>query len=151
MSQSDFEEVKNLYTDENVRRFLGGPRRTFTLDEFADDVDAEQSWHWTVRKAGTNEFIGMISLATHHSGKDTEVSYQFLPKWWKKGYAKETVARVVTFAFEDLNLERVVAETQTANRPSCLLLERLGMEVIDNYERFGADQSLYSISDNRHF
>ena len=84
----------------------------------------------------------------HHIGNDIEVSYQFLPKWWGAGYATEVMKEIFKFAFESLNLPRVIAVTQTANISSRKLLERLGMKLISKYQRFGAEQSLYSIESN---
>ncbi|RWZ58612.1 N-acetyltransferase [Halobacillus fulvus] len=145
---SDYEGIKELYQNKEVREFLGGTKEEEAIKEIIDNVT--QSGHDTcycsVREKRTNEFIGLISLDTHHSGHDTEVSYQFLPKWWGSGYATEVVGEITRFALEKWELPRIVAETQTANRRSCKLLERVGMKVIDSYPRFGADQSLYALN-----
>ncbi|WP_226577961.1 GNAT family N-acetyltransferase [Halobacillus litoralis] len=148
VNQADFNDVKNLYVNDDVRKFLGGTREEVEIQGIIDqmvnnDVDA---WYWGVRKALTLEFIGIISLDPHHSGNHTEVSYQLLPEWWGKGYATEVVKEVIEYGFQQLNLKRIVAETQAANKPSCKLLERVGMTKIDQYQRFGATQSLYSKS-----
>ncbi|NOU71295.1 GNAT family N-acetyltransferase [Paenibacillus sp. LMG 31458] len=71
-----------------------------------------------------NEFIGLVSLDKHVDG-GTEVSYEFLPTWWRSGYATEVLSQVINFSFNELELSRVIAETQTANAPSCRLLEQL--------------------------
>lgn len=89
--------------------------------------------------------IGLVSLAPHHEGVYQEVSYQFLPCWWGKGYASEVVSVILHFALHGLNLSTVVAETQTANKASCQLLERLGMQLERTVFMFGAEQALYSI------
>jgi len=38
-----------------------------------------------------------------------------------------------------------VAETQSANKASCKLLEKLGMNLKQIVQRFGAEQSIYCI------
>lgn len=53
---------------------------------------------------------------------------------------------IINYALNELNLSRVVAETQTANTSSCRLLERVGMEIEKISIRFGAEQAIYSIS-----
>jgi [ribosomal protein S5]-alanine N-acetyltransferase len=45
----------------------------------------------------------------------------------------------------ELSLPNVIAETQTANRASCKLIERLGMKLEKTIERFGAEHAIYSI------
>src|SRR5699024_8560735 len=101
------------------------------------------AWYWVVRDSKTNAFIGLISLDEHHSGKDIEISYQLAPRWWGAGYGTEAVGKIMSFAFSILKMPRIVAETQAANVPSRKLLEKLGMEKIDAFERFGAEQVLY--------
>ena len=85
-----------------------------------------------------------MSLGSHHIGSDTELSYEFLPKHWGRGYAHEAAEALITYCFSHLMLDRVVAETQAANPRSRKLLERLGMTLDSSFERFGAVQVLYA-------
>ena len=141
----DREDVLRLKTDAEVRRFLGGPIAEETFDaRFAGMLAPEPgSYCWSIRTENGNAFIGLVYLGPHHDG-ETEVSYELLPAWWGKGLAAEAVGAVISFALNELNLPRVVAETQSANRKSRQLLERLGMRLIDSVERFGAPQVIYS-------
>lgn len=146
--KSDIEDVKELYRNEEVRKYLGGIRDEASMDAAFQEVlelnDASQ--YWVIRKKEGNHFLGMVSLSPHHDGAYFELSYQFLPKWWGMGYATEVVQAVLDYAFVEMKLSKVVAETQTANVDSCRLLERLGMTVEKTLERFGAEQALYSIA-----
>ena len=81
----------------------------------------------------------------HHDGVYLEISYQLLPNWWGAGYATEVVQVIINFALIELNLSKVIAETQTANTSSCKLLENLGMKLERTISRFGAEQAIYSI------
>lgn len=49
------------------------------------------------------------------------------------------------YAFNTLKLTEIVAETQTSNRASCRLLEKLGMKFRETIQRFGEEQSIYCI------
>ncbi len=145
LRSDDLECVVRLYTDVEVRRFLGGPaseeaiRSAFSV--LIDPSTAVQ--HWAIRLRHNGAFVGVVSLGPHHDGVDTEISYQLLPEWWGRGYAKETVQAVVDYALDSLGLPRVIAETQTANAASCRLLEQLGMRLERMVERFGAEQAIY--------
>lgn len=96
------------------------------------------------RLKNTNDFIGLVSLDKHIDG-DTEVSYEFLPKWWGAGYTTEVMGEVLNFALNVLTLTKVIAGTQTANLRSCRLLEKLGMKLQITVQRHGAEQAIYSI------
>lgn len=144
LAESDFTSVAKLYTNQEVRRFLGGVRG-LSREHFALLCSVSGSSIWTVSLNETGDFIGMISLGRHHDGEDMEVSYQFLPGSWGKGLASETVGAIVQYAQDNLNLPRIVAETQVANDRSKLLLERLGMRPVRWLVRFGEEQVVYEL------
>ena len=130
-----------------VRRYLGGViPEEYTRTKFIETLNRSQidSHFWVVRLKIDTEFIGLVSFDKHVDG-GTEVSYEFLPTWWRSGYATEVLSQVINFAFNELELSRVLAETQTANAPSCRLLERLGMKLERKVQRFGAEQAIYYI------
>ena len=103
-----------------------------------------------VKEKSTHTFVGLISLDTHHDGISTEVSYQILPNCWGKGIASEVVEKVIDYAFKSLNLPEVIAETQTANKPSCRLLEKLGMNLRETLLRFGEEQAVFCLTNPYH-
>ena len=145
--KSDCSDVKKLYANQEVRKFLGGIRpeesTNLVLEEMLDPN--QNSFYWIIREKQTRNFIGLVSLAPHHEDIYQEISYQFSPCFWGKGYAIEVVSLIISFALYELNLSTVVAETQTANKSSCRLLERLGMKLERIIFRFGAEQAIYSI------
>ena len=54
-------------------------------------------------------------------------------------------AQAIAVARDNLNLTRIVAETQVANTRSRAFLERLGMKAIRELTRFGEPQLLYEL------
>ncbi|MCP3029483.1 GNAT family N-acetyltransferase [Halobacillus sp. A5] len=147
IQESDFKYVKELYVDPTVRKYLGGPPKEEMVPSIFDDMinSDRNSLYWVVREIESSGFIGLVSLGPHHDGEDVEISYQLLPPWWGKGYGTEVVKEVIDYAFNELNLVKVIAETQTANIYSCRLLEKAGMELDKIITRFGEKQSIYSL------
>lgn len=145
--RSDFEEVKEVFLNHEVRKYLGGIVEEKSIEAALDGMNnrREEFLYWVVREKAANHFMGLVSLDQHHDGVDTEISYQFLPKWWGAGYAAEVVQVIIHYALTELGLPKVIAETQTANTASCRLLERLGMNLEKTITRFGAEQAIYSI------
>lgn len=137
-----------VYTDSSIRLYLGGPVSFEEANRRVDNLLASTSTEltWVIRRKDDGAVLGTVSLGRHHDGTDTEVSYALFPEFQNVGYGIESVSAVVTYAFETLRLPRVVAETQTANSASCHLLERLEMSIDRKVVRFGAEQSIYSIS-----
>lgn len=56
-----------------------------------------------------------------------EIFYNLDPKYWGKGYATETVKRVIRFGFVELRLHKVEAGVATGNTRSVRVLEKAGM------------------------
>ncbi|WP_087919643.1 GNAT family N-acetyltransferase [Paenibacillus donghaensis] len=52
---------------------------------------------------------------------------------------------MLIYVFNDLNLTKVIAETQMANHSSCRLLEKVGMKLEQTVIRYGAEQAIYGI------
>lgn len=76
----------------------------------------------------TGELVGDCALkvdAEEHY--QAEIGYTFSREHQGKGYATESTSRLLDYAFEDLNLHRVVAIVDCENERSVALLERLGM------------------------
>ncbi len=103
-----------------------------------------------MRLGAQNRPIGLIELGLHKDGQDHEISYQFAPAYWGKGYAREAAHNVIGHAFEDAGLTRIIAETQSANAASCRLLQQLGMSEVVRLHRFGAEQIIFATTPPQH-
>ena len=148
LKENDYQDIKELYFDEDVRKFLGGVGSKEGFDNnFNDMISPEDdSFYWVIRLKANNELIGLVSLDKHHDGLNIEISYQFKPVWWGQAYAEEVIRKVIDYAFNELNMKKLVAETQSANIGSCKLLKKVGMILEQKIIRFGAEQSVFSIS-----
>ena len=146
---TDWDLVVKIYTNAEVRRFLGGVVDSQTIRlRFQKMLKSNtEIQHWVIRVEENNFLtgIGIVSLGLHHNNIDTEISYQLLPEWWHKGYGTEAAQAVVNYALTVLGLSRVIAETQIDNIASCQLLERIGMRLERTIERFGAKQGIFTI------
>ena len=58
--------------------------------------------------------------------------YAFAPAHQRRGYATEAVKALITFAFAELMLHRIVATTTYDNEPSIGVMRRLGMRIERN-------------------
>ncbi|MBU5466148.1 GNAT family N-acetyltransferase [Virgibacillus sp. MSJ-26] len=144
--KTDFNDVRNLYTNPEVRKYLGGIRGENSIKSAMGKMlkPPQNSFYWIVRERETGCFIGLVSLDPHHEGDYQEISYQFIPDYWGQGYATEVVGHIIDYSLSELALSKIVAETQTANTASCKLLEKLGMTLERIVYRFNAEQAIYS-------
>lgn len=146
IQKTDLAFFFRLLGNNRVRQYLGGTlgwRQRFS--RFKDCAAAPRNVGvWVVCTANAKQPIGLIELGPHKDGEDYEVSYQFDPVFWRRGFACEAVQAVVNHALEGHGLERIIAETQSSNEASCRLLRKLGMVEINRVRRFGAEQIIFA-------
>lgn len=146
LRERDRDGLLETYTNPALRRFLGGG---LTVEIAGARVDALlqslPQYNWAIRDDVDGEFLGLITLTPHHDGVDTEVSYVLLPHAQGRGIATAALRAALDHAFSTLKLDRVVAETQSANDKSVALLTRLGMRAVKSLVRFDAPQTIFAI------
>lgn len=145
LCENDVPEAIRLLTDPQVRKYLGGPvPEDMAVHRIKGWINAPDSIHYAVRNKETNALMGIIDISPHHNLIDKEISYQFLPEYWGKGYAHEALNWLLSHCKKDLHVTTVVSETQSANARSCNLLKQLGYEEKERLIRFGAEQIIYT-------
>lgn len=142
---TDIDEAVKLFTNEKVRKFLGGPiSEEAARAKLNSVIGSKDICYCAVRLIETNELIGLIIFTTAHNEERTEeLSYMFLPEYWGKGYAYETLYLFIDYAINILDLHMLFAETQSANIRSCKLLDKLEFIYDHTLIRFGAEQKVY--------
>ncbi len=78
-------------------------------------------------------------------GPDVEVAYHFAREVWNRGYASEAAGAWVATAFSELGLERVVALAFPANRRSTRVMEKIGMHLELEVDKYGETLVQYVI------
>lgn len=140
-------EFTRLWTDPEVRRFLGGPVAEEKLLLYQQHF-ASRPYVFAVTTRKDMSVVGSVVIDSASRFDDRrEVSYGLLPEHWGQGYAREAVAAVVDWAFVNVPSDSasIIAVTQEANARSCRLLEAIGMRRLDGFVEFGASQVLFSV------
>ena len=84
---------------------------------------------FALENRNNNQWMGLIGLQLKElKFRSAEVWFKILPANWGDGFATESLHRMLTFAFTELNLHRVEAGCATENTASARVLEKAGME-----------------------
>ena len=77
----------------------------------------------------TGQLIGNLYFSRHEPEAfgTWEIGYVFHPNFGGMGYATEAARAMISYGFAKMGVRRIVAECNTENTSSWLLLERLGM------------------------
>lgn len=94
---------------------------------------------WAVSLKESHEAGGLIGFVGLHEPQAdlpftpcVEIGWRLNPNYWGKGYATEAAHAALEFAFQTLKISEVVSFTAAINRPSRLVMERLGMSNTQN-------------------
>jgi ribosomal-protein-alanine N-acetyltransferase len=87
----------------------------------------------------TNEFIGWTGIKyidDHVENGNTnffDYGYRFHPKFWGKGFATEASLTWLEYGFKEMNIEIMHAYAHSENKASNRILEKIGMNFVENY------------------
>lgn len=97
---------------------------------------------WTVLEKNSGEVIGRAGI-TWRGGYDLpELGFVFGVPWQGQGYAFEVCSGILTYARDELQMERVQALVQTGNERSLRLCGKLGFVQDGNLWEDGAEHIL---------
>jgi len=148
-TMEDLQDVhREVFSDPEVCHFYCG--KTRTPEETAEWL-AYRITEWKYSRFGrlavvlkdTQEFTGFVGLEAYpnsfsrlpddpqprHNEVEVELSFAFGKRYWGKGYASEASRAMIRYAFDDLNMRRLVGGAAVENERSRKLQERLGFKV----------------------
>ncbi len=126
-SPSDSEEFAQILTDPEVCYFE--PSGVFPREKALAEAAklAQDELFFAVVLKENNFLIGKLFFEDKDFFGAYEIGYTFNRSYWGKGYALESVKGMFRYAFENMNVRRIIAEVDIKNTRSVDLLERAGM------------------------
>jgi RimJ/RimL family protein N-acetyltransferase len=133
---SDLEPFAAMNADARVMEFLSAPLTRAESDALATRIRTTFATYrfglWAVEVLGGAPFIGFVGLSgplfAAHFAPCTEVGWRLAHAHWGHGYAAEAAREVLSYGFEQLALDEIVAFTAAGNARSRAVMERIGME-----------------------
>jgi len=135
ITNQDVEDIFACFSNEDVMRYYG--HETLGSIEqakqfvklFAKNYSEKRGIRWGIQIKEKEGIIGTIGFnAWSPKHKRAEIGYEIHPKHWRKGYALEAITRVISYGFENLNLNRIGAVVFLENEASNQLLTKLGFQ-----------------------
>jgi RimJ/RimL family protein N-acetyltransferase len=135
----DLDELAAVFAKPEV--FWYPERRGLTREEtaemlqtrFIDPWDEQGFGHWAVIRKEDERLLGYEGLAIPRFLPEVlpavELGYRFDPIAWGRGYATEAGAASLSYGFDVVGLERIIAIYDIENTRSGLVMGRLGMRV----------------------
>ncbi|MDR6302054.1 GNAT family N-acetyltransferase [Mesonia maritima] len=135
IKEEDLQEIHELHLHPEVDKFntAGIPENIEetrkVIEKLLASVESGNAYVFSVFIASTRQFIGMITLNLGSKKYNAaEVWFKFSPQFWNKGFASESLGRIIQFGFDELNLHRIEAGCAIENFGSIRVLEKAGMK-----------------------
>ena len=152
MRLDDLNALLKIFTDPKVMASFGG--ELFARDQMQRWLDsnlAHQAQHgyglFAVIHKANGELIGDCGLEHMElkEKQETELGYDFRSAYWNRGLATEAATAVRTFAFEALQLPRLISLIRTGNAASRRVAEKVGMTLQEDITRHDIRYWVYAI------
>lgn len=135
IEKADAPAIFACFSNEDVVRFYGqeqletiGQAEGF-VEFFSKNYQEKRGIRWGIELKGAKGLIGTIGFnAWSPKHKRAEIGYELHPNQWKKGYISEALERVISYGFEELELNRIGAVVFLKNEASSNLLLKAGFQ-----------------------
>lgn len=119
-----------------------------TLNRYAEG----RCYRWGIALKEDDSLIGVIELLRFEEDTGTcSFAYMLGCDYWNQGYGTEALKEVIRFAFEEMEISRILVDHMTDNPASGAVMRKAGMTHIDTetakYEKHGIfhDAEIYEI------
>lgn len=132
LREADVAALFRIHSDPGAMRYWDSP--TWRNDERGRGMVARDLALTTrdylrlgVELAASGELLGTCALwGINEQSRRAEIGYILSPQGWGRGYMYEALSALLEYAFHELNLNRIEADTDPRNERSVRLLGRLG-------------------------
>lgn len=135
MEPGDLPALYALYCDPEIRRYF--PEGVLSYEDTKDELEWYLNGHpqypelglWATLHKDTGKFIGRCGLLPWEiDGRlEVEIAYLLDKNFWHQGLATEAANGILSYAFDKLNLTRLICLIDPENIPSQRVAERVGM------------------------
>ena len=153
----DENEIFFLRSDEDVNKYVDRPKPTSLADvhnhinKLNTGIDNNESILWGITLLNNDVIIGTICLWNISKENDiAEVGFDLMPNYQGKGIMKEAFAKVIQYAFENLEVKKLVGWVHHENTSSIGLLTKFNfIRDMNEEEKVGAielgNMAIYSL------
>jgi len=158
IKEEDAEDVFAILSNNEVTKYYGQEslvnlqQAKEVIQFFKQSYEASRGIRWGIERKGTNGLIGTIGFnAWSPKQKRADIGYEIHPERWRKGYAAEAITSLLSFGFDNMDLNRIGAVVFLENEASNKLLTKVGFQkegILRNYihqNDVSHDTNVYSI------
>lgn len=132
--KSDIDEFFFIQLNPNIRRYLGTNRLGDDLEKnrkyFNEEKYNELNYYrWTIVRKEDNKILGCIYLNIHdEKARTAGIDYWIREDAWGNGYTTEASRKILNFAFDTLNINRIESCGGKDNPGTYKVMEKIDLK-----------------------
>ena len=152
MVPSDIEYVRQMLADPRMTKYVIMGPMTWTAETWLartfERREKDGLTFLAVELKPSHTFIAQIGLLLQEveGRKEVEVGYHLFPQYWGKGYATEAAKTCMEWAFEELNVPRVISLINPDNAASSNVAKRNGLALEREVSFRGYPANMYVLN-----
>ena len=129
-AEDDLEVYREWFLESDPERQTCRPLGDLSLkrmiDRFHEKLVSDTGRHFAVRRIDDNRFVGRVTyFDLNIRNRAVEIGFLIGPIFRRKGYAQEAVTALLNHLFNELDINKVMAQTGEFNAASISLLKKL--------------------------
>lgn len=133
ISLNDKNEILEYRSDKETNKYQGWIPETIDdvitfIGKTAKKINEPETWfQFVIIEKGTQKIIGDLGIHFFdNENKQVEIGCTLNKDFQNKGYATESIKRVMDYLFNDLHKHRIITSIDPENKNSIRLVERIG-------------------------
>lgn len=150
LSTDDQQNIFALRSDTEINKYLERePSKTIEdainfINKVNDNIKKNNSIYWVITLTKTKTFVGTICLFDFSNEKNScEIGYELMTKFQSQGIMKEATEKVIDYAFQTLQFQKIVACTHNRNQNSIKLLTKFNFLQSLEIDKENADFNIF--------
>ena len=155
----DVDDFFEMDSDPEVHRYLGTQPVT-SKEQIADTIHYVRQQYidngigrWAIIDKSTNRFIGWTGLKLvkdimNNQTNYYDLGYRLIRKYWGRGIAAETAPASLSYGFDTLNLNEIIATVHCENVASNAVVDKLGFTLYETFYLHELKHNWYKINKN---
>lgn len=132
---SDAKYLYDIFSDDDVMKYYGMyafktyDQALVLAEKFSESFPKGNTIRWGIVLKETDELIGTCGFHNiFKSFSRAEIGYEIGRKFWRNGYGKEAVLKIMDFGYNHEKYHRIEALVYPENQKSFDMLVKLGFE-----------------------
>ncbi len=153
LSIDDQQNIFALRSDTEINKYLERePSKTIEdainfISKVNDNIKKNNSLYWVITLTKTKAFVGTICLFDFSNEKNScEIGYELMIKFQGQGIMKEATEKVIDYAFQTLQFQKIVARTHKGNQNSIKLLTKFNFLRSKETDKENPDFNIFTLT-----